>query len=536
MPSFDDSMETDYIVVGAGTAGCVLASRLTERATERVLLLEAGATDWHPLLTVPAAFPYLMDNPRVNWRHRSEPEPSTHNRQLHLPQGKVLGGSSSINGLLWVRGQREDFDDWQQAGCEGWTYEEVLPYFMRSESYSGGDSAYRGRSGPIKVEDYRCFHPLTVKFVRAAQESGVPFNADMNGATQSGVGYFQQTRSMRRRSSAARAYLRGTAGRSNLRTETNALVTRVLFEGRRAIGVTFERGGTTTSVRARKEVVLTAGVLHSPHLLQLSGVGAGERLHALGIAVVAELPGVGNNLRDHYAVRIAHRVQGALSINQQTRGLRLVGEIAKYVFAGRGVLTLGAGNAAAFCGPSPGARSDLQITFSPASYKQAVLGSLLGDEPGMTVAVWPQRALSTGSVFARTRDPREAPIIRPGHLSAEEDQRVMLRGIRTARRIFAAPALAHHSAGETLPGLTVQDDDELLDYSRRFGSSVYHMVGTCRMGSDSEAVVDSTLRVHGVAGLRVADASIMPASVSANTYAATIMIGERASAFIQASL
>ena len=526
-------IEADYVVVGAGSAGCVVASRLSEDG-HRVVLLEAGAPDRHPLIHIPAGVGHLLYNGSVNWMYGSEPEPGAGHRRIHCPRGRVLGGSSSINGMLYVRGNAADYNNWAQLGCRGWSYDEVLPLFMRSERYGKGDDAFRGRSGPLPVEDYRTVLPLTHRFVEAAQQAGFPFNPDVNGSRQDGVGYSQMTRRGRFRGSTAQTFLRDARRRPNLRVETRALASRLLMRDRRCVGVAFRRGGEEHVVRARREVILSGGSINSPQLLQLSGIGPAAHLRAYGLEVVHDLPGVGANLSDHYTVRVVHRVRDVTSINELARGMRLLREIARYALAGNGALTFGVTSAMVFCDSREGLASpDLQLLFTPASY---VFGKalVLEREPGITLAVCPTRPASRGSVMVRSRDPAEAPAILFNYLTVADDLRVMRAGIRHARRILDAPAFQPFDVAETRPGHDVQSDAEINHFARQEGASLYHPVGTCKMGTDSMAVVDPALRVRGIEGLRVADASIMPYTTTGNTNAPTIMIGEKAADMIRA--
>jgi choline dehydrogenase len=522
----------DYIVVGAGSAGCVVAARLSETGA-KVLLLEAGPSDWHPMIHVPAGILKLLHNPRVNWNYTAAPEPGTGDRPIHWPRGRVLGGSSSINGMFYVRGNPADFDNWAQMGCRGWSYDDILPLFRKSEDYAGGDPEFRGRGGPLRVEDYRTILPLTHEFVAAAQQAGFPLTPDYNGRSQEGVGYAQMTRNGRFRGSTAQTFLREAKTRRNLRVVTGALASRLLFDGKRCVGVAFRQGDQEQRALAGREVILSGGSINTPQLLQISGVGPGEHLRAIGVAVVQEAPGVGRNLIDHYAVRVTHRVKDLISINQLSRGARLAAEAAKFALAGKGALTFGVTSATVFCRSREGLASpDLQLLFTPASYDQNRFGQL-ERLSGMTVAVCPTRPHSRGTVMAKSADPRDYPDLRPGYLTAENDLHVMLAGIRQVRRIFAQPALARHSRGETLPTEAVASDLELMAFSRAAGTSLYHQVGTCRMGEDPASVVDSRLRVRGIDGLRVVDASIMPTLTTGNTNAPTIMIGEKGAAMIR---
>jgi choline dehydrogenase len=525
-------LQADYVVVGAGSAGCVLADRLSEDGA-RVVLLEAGPSDWHPMIHVPAGALHLRANPLVNWNYYAEAEEGTGNRPLHWPRGRVLGGTSSINGMLYVRGNPADYDGWAQMGCRGWSYEDVLPYFKKSEHYVSGGSEYRGKSGPLLVEDYRTILPLTHRFVEAAQEAGFAFTPDYNGRVQEGVGYSQMTRRGRFRGSTARTFLAEARRRQNLRVETKAVVTRLLFDGRRCTGVAFRQNGSDRRVAAAREVVVSGGTVNSPHLLQISGIGPAGHLQSIGVEVVHDLPGVGANLSDHFAVRVTHRVKDEVSVNQLARGVRLAREVGRFAATGRGALTFGVTTAMVFCRSREGLASpDLQLLFTPGSYDPKGIGRL-ERKPGMTIVVCAVRPDSRGTIMARSADPLEAPAIRPNYLSAASDEQVLLSGTRHARRIFAASPLARHSATETMPGDDMDSDGALIDFMHRAGMNLHHPVGTCRMGEDPMAVVDSRLQVRGVAGLRVVDASVMPTVTTGNTNAPTIMIGEKGAAMIR---
>jgi choline dehydrogenase len=526
-------MDADYVVVGAGSAGCVVASRLSETGA-RVVLLEAGPTDSLMWIHIPAGMLKLLQHPVVNWNYTAEGPANSGGRQIHWPRGKTLGGSSSINGMLYVRGNPADFDGWAQMGCRGWSFDDVLPFFRKSEHYvQGGEQEFRGQGGPLKVEDYRTILPLTHRFIEAAQEAGFAFSKDLNGRQQEGAGYSQMTRRGKWRGSTAQTFLREAKGRPNLRVETEAQASRLLFEGRKCVGVTFRQRGQEVTVRAAKEVILSGGAINSPHLLQVSGVGPADHLQSIGVPVVHDLRGVGANLQDHYVARIQHRVTGAISTNHLARGVRLAGEVARFYLQGRGALTFGVTTAQVFCRSTPDKASpDLQLLFTPASYDLAKFG-VLERMGGMTVAICPVRPDSRGTIMARSADPFEKAAISPNYLSDPADGQVLLAGIRFTRKIFDSPAIAKHSAMETMPGPDVQTDEQLLDYARKFGTTIYHPVGTCRMGDGPSAVVDSRLRVHGIDGLRVIDASVMPTLTTGNTNAPTIMIGEKGAAMIR---
>ena len=521
----------DFVVVGTGTAGAVLVNRLSADGRHRVCALEAGGRDRHPFLHIPAGFMRTLTDASVNWLYEAEPSEGTAGRRIAHPRGRTFGGSSSINGHVYNRGQRMDFDAWAQRGNRGWGYADVLPYFRRGERRIGpGDDRYRGREGESVVEDLAWRDPLCEAFIAGAESIGIPRNPDYNGERQEGVGYFQRSIYRNRRMGTARAHLRPAMQRRNVDVRPHAHATRIVFEGSRAAGVEYLRGGERRVVRAAREVIVAGGAVNSPQLLQLSGIGPPVLLGALGVPVRRALPGVGENLHDHYAIRTAFRVGGARTINELARGWRLWAEVAKYFALGTGILTLQPTLVHCFWKSDEALdAADLQLTFTPASYRQGVQ-SALEDEPGATVAVWQHRPESRGHVRAKSADPLEKPEIQPNYLADEMDRRVVVDGIRLARRLMRTEPLAPYFAHEALPGDEVHTDAELLDFARGIGTTAFHLAGTCRMGpaTDPEAVVDDRLRVHGMERLRVADASIMPAIPSANTNAAVLMIGEKA--------
>jgi len=527
----------DYIVIGAGAAGCIVAARLAERGDARVCLLEAGPADTHPLLHIPAGFIKMLGNPKYTWQFRTEPTPETNGRSIPLPQGRALGGSTLINGLVYNRGHREDYDQWEALGNPGWNYDSVLPYFQRSENYLGsGDDRFRGRQGELYVSENDWINPVCEAFIEGARELGMDINPDYNGASQAGVGYYQRTIHKGRRISNSRAFLQRSLRNRNLDVRTNAQVTKIQFEGAAAVGVTYVQGGSgeVTKLRAQREIVLCAGAINTPKLLQLSGLGPADRLRAMEIPIVKALPGVGANLRDHFAVRVVAKVRNTTTINELARPPSLWWEIAKWAMGRPSILALSP-SIVHFHWRTDGSagRPDLQGVFSPASYQAGRVG-VLDDYPGISCGYWLHRPQSTGRVFLRSTDPLHNPVIDAGYLTHQADRQAMLAGLRLARRLLSTQALAPYYAEETLPGAQMVRDDELLDYIRQVGASSYHLNGTARMGpsSDPESVVDHALCVHGVRGLRIADASIFPTTPSANTAAATMMVAEKAASLI----
>ncbi|MGW9331771.1 GMC family oxidoreductase [Bosea sp. NPDC055594] len=528
----------DYVIVGAGSAGCILASRLSEGGRYSICLLEAGPPDRNPYIHIPAGFIKTLNNPRLTWAFPTEPGGQIGGRSIPIRAGKTLGGSSSINGHVYNRGQGADFDSWAQKGNTGWSYADVLPFFKRSERRVGsGEEEARGRSGPLPVTDIDWQHPLCAAFVEGVAALGIPRNPDYNGGSQAGVGYYQRLIAGGRRVSSARAFLKPALSRPNLNVRTNARALRIVFEGTRAIGIVYGQGGAPRQVRARREVVLSSGAINSPRLLQLSGVGPGALLSGLGIPVRHDLLGVGENLQDHFAIRMVARVRNIGTINSQVRGLRLLREGALWLLGRPSVLALNPSLAYVFGKSDPLLEdSDLQFTFTPASYREGSVG-VLDDFDGMTCGAWQQRPESRGYVRLRSAVPNDAPIVQPNYLECENDRRVLIAGIRRARDFLGSAALSRYFDREELPGPQARSDDELLDFARQRGSTVFHLMGSCRMGpaSDPLAVVDPQLRVRGLQGLRVVDASVMPTMPSANTNAATLMIAEKAADMIIAA-
>jgi choline dehydrogenase len=527
-----EAPEYDYVIVGAGSAGCVLANRLSADGRNSVLLLEAGPEDTNLWIHVPLGYGKLFKEKTVNWMYQTEPEPGLDGRTVFQPRGKVLGGSSSINGLLYVRGQHEDYDRWRQRGNTGWGFDDVLPYFKKAEDQQRGASEFHGAGGPLPVSDWRHADPLSEAFVVAAAETGIPANPDFNGATQEGAGFFQTTTRRGRRASTAFSYLRPARSRGNLHVETSAQAQRILFEGRSARAVEYRQGRTVKTARARKEILVSSGAYNSPQLLQLSGVGPAELLNKHGIGVVLDAPGVGNDLQDHLQVRIVMRCTQKITLNDiVNHPVRRVLAGARYAAFRRGPLTIAAGTSGAFFKTNPRlATPDIQIHFLPFSTDK--MGEKLHDFSGFTASVCQMRPESRGSLRIKSADPLVQPEIRINYLATETDRNANVEGLKILRKILHAPALKPYVVDEVDPGLKVSTDEDLLSYCRQRGSTIYHPTSTCRMGNDPLAVVDQRLRVRGIEGLRVVDGSIMPDLVSGNTNAPIIMIAEKASDMI----
>jgi len=520
----------DYIVVGAGSAGAAVAYRLSEDARNKVLLLEAGAAS-HPWSFIPVGSARLIKNPAANWLYSAEPEANTKGRRLPVPRGKLLGGSSAINGMAFVRGQAQDFDTWAQMGNQGWSYDEVLPFFKRMESYAGpGDDTYRGREGPLRVTDPEPRDPIFAAIIEAAGQVGIPHNPDYNGASQEGIAMSQATIANGRRMSTARCYLDPIRNRANLHIETNALTEGLLLDGKRCTGVRYSVGGQVREAAAAREVVVSAGTINSPQLLELSGIGEPERLRGLGIEVRQALPGVGENLRDHFAPRTRWLVgKKWITYNDRGRGLPLVYQAMRYALFRKGMLaSVGAPLRAFVCSREGLEAPDLLLGWVPMLTEPGPNGPRVAKQSGFTCYAHPMRPESKGRIHITAADPQRPPAINFNFLSAPPDAELTVRAIRIARAVMNAPAMQPLLLTEVGPGPDLTTDDDIIEWVKAAAETTYHPVGTCKMGQDPMAVVDDRLRVHGIAGLRVADASIMPTLTSGNTNAPSIMIGEKA--------
>lgn len=528
----DHTEEFDYVIVGSGSGGALLANRLTQDSRVSVCLLEAGTSDYHPYIHIPAGFIKTLNSASLMWLYETAPSENTAGRRIGIPQGKVLGGSSSVNGLIYNRGQPADFDEWAARGNTGWGFDDVLPYFKRSETWVGRPASdHRGTSGPLTVssQDWRLH--LSDVYYEAAKEIGVPELSDYNADGFSGVGYYQRTARGNLRASAATAFLRPIRSRRNLDLRTRAEVYAITFNGKRVAGVRYRRpDGGIVSVKARREVVLSAGTVGTTRLMQLSGIGAPAALKQAGVEVFHDLPGVGGNFRDHYATRIVSKVKNTRTINEIAVAPRLWWEIAKWAAGRQSVLNLGPSLIHVLWKSDESLnRPDLQCSFMPGSYRMGHLGAL--DEfPGMTCGIFQQRPKSSGYVHIQSPDQKAMPLIQPNYLDAAEDCAAVVGGLRLVRKLMATKALAPYNAGEFFPGPDTGTDDDLLAFARRNGGTAYHLIGTSSMGpaTDPNAVVSPELAVHGLQGLRVVDASVMPTMPSGNVNAPTLMIAEKA--------
>lgn len=522
----------DYIVIGAGSAGCVIANRLSADPSVSVALLEAGGRDTNPWIHIPVGYFKTIHNPKTDWCYETEPDPGLNNRSIKWPRGKVLGGSSSINGLLYVRGQREDYDDWAASGLSQWSYDHVLPYFKKAEDFEHGASEYHGSGGPLKVSDMSFTRPICDDFINAVHSMDVPLTDDVNGENQEGAGYFQLTTHKGRRCSTAVAYLKPARNRKNLHIITGAHATRLEFEGTRACAVNFIQNNKDRVIHSNTEIILCGGAVNSPQLLQLSGVGPGDLLQQHGIDVVAESPDVGGNLKDHLQIRTVYKTKQPVTLNDELTNWHQKGRAAlQYALTRTGPLSMAASQAVAFCRTRlSNQRPDIQYHFQPLSADSP--GEGLHPFSAITASVCQLRPTSSGRISINSTDPLVAPKIEPNYLSTELDCQTAVESIKYTRKIMQAPGMEHHIKEEMLPDPNARTDDELLEQARNIANTIYHPTSTCRMGTDAKAVTDERLRVNGVQQLRVVDASVMPEIVSGNTNAPTIMIAEYAADMI----
>jgi choline dehydrogenase len=531
----DNAEEFDFIVTGAGSAGCVLANRLSENGKHRVLLLEAGGKDSSFWIHVPMGYAKTFVDPRVNWMFESEPEERLNNRTMYQPRGKVLGGTSSINGMIYMRGHASDYDQWRQLGNEGWDYQSVLPYFRKAEDNERGADEFHGAGGPLRVSNQPYEWEIGRALLDACEQAGIPRNPDFNGAKQEGCGYYQTTTNNKRRWSTAAAYLNPARGRQNLKIEIRAYATKLLIENKRAVGVAYSTPSGLRTARARKEVIVSGGAFGSPHLLQASGIGPADHLQDVGIAVIHDLPGVGSNLQDHFNTYCTYKISRNLSLNSLQYSFvdRMIAG-ARYVFLRDGPMTGNGMYVGACVRTDPGfERPDLQLNISAwSTIERTREGIISHPHPGISISPVHLRPEGRGTVRLRSSDPFAAPKIHFNFMKSDYDMKVMLHGIRLARQIVRQQAMQKLLVEETLPGIRIRTDEDMIEDTRARGVSNLHPVGTCGMGRGPMAVVDPRLKVHGLSGLRVVDASIMPVIVAGNTNAPTIMIAEKASDMI----
>jgi len=523
----------DYIIVGSGSSGSVIANRLSEINNINICVLEAGGTNQHPFIKMPAGFIKTINDKRFNWCFKTEASQGVNNREIFFPRGKGFGGSSSINGHLYVRGQPDDYNQWAQLGNLGWGYDDILPYFKKSEYRADGNDEYRGKDGPLFVTDIVEKHPICEEFIKGSKELGIALQQDYNSGNQEGIFYYQRTIKNGMRFSASDAFLKPALKRKNLEIHSNTMVLNIIFENKKAIGLVCKKNNKIFKIFAEKEIILCAGAIGTPHLLQVSGVGNPEHLKNIGVSVVHENKNIGEGLQDHYAVRVSNSINKPVSLNERARGYKLALEIMKWFILKKGLISYSPAHVGAFLKSSPEIDlPDLQFVFTPASYTEGMIGKLQ-NTPGITCGVWQSRPHSRGYVKAISNDINAPPLIQPNYLKEQIDQDLMIEGVKRCRALLKTSNINEISLRENLPGKDIKTDKEILDYIRNNGGTVYHAIGSCRMGIDNNAVVNSELKVNGIQSLRIADASIMPTMPSGNTNAATMMVAEKASDLIK---
>jgi len=519
----------DYVIIGAGSAGCVLANRLTEDASVKVLLLEAGSPDKKQEIHIPAAFNKLFKT-ACDWGYETEPQPHLNNRRVFWPRGKVLGGSSSINAMIYSRANRHDHNRWKELGLEGWSYDDILPYYKKSEHNERWSNEYHGQQGELNIADLRCINPLTHKFVEAAQQAGIPPNQDFNGAEQEGVGYFQVTQKEGKRHSAAAAFLKPALPRANLTVKTGAHVTRLLFDKHKAVGVEFIQNGKTEQVRAEREIILSGGAINSPQILMLSGIGPADHLREMNIPVIADLPGVGQNLQDHPLIGVEYQCNQPISLYKADN----LKNILNYLIFKKGPLTSNVAEAGAFIKTQSGLDApDIELIFAPTFYMESGLKN--PELHGFSIGIVLQHPESRGEIRLRSNDPFAAPAIQPNYFAAESDMVTTVEGVKVARQIFSQKIFDQFRGREWWPGEEARDDQDLAEHVRQTSETLYHPIGTCRIGTDKMAVVDGSLKVHGLDGLRVVDAAIIPFEATGHPNAPLLAYAEKAAELIKSA-
>lgn len=523
----------DYIIVGSGSSGSVIANRLSEKNNINICLIEAGGSNNHPFIKMPAGFIKTINDKRFNWCFKTEASGYVNNREIFFPRGKGFGGSSSINGHLYVRGQPEDYNQWAQMGNLGWSYDDILPYFKKSEYRPDGNEKYRGKNGSLYVTDIVEKHPICEEFIKGSKELDISFQEDYNSGNQEGIFYYQRTIKDGMRFSAYDAFLKPALKRNNLKVLSNTIVLKIIFKDKKAIGLLCKKNNKTFQIFANKEIILCAGAIGTPHLLQVSGIGGSQYLKNINVPIVHENKNIGEGLQDHYAVRVSNRINSPISLNEIARGHKLILEVMKWFIYKKGLISYSPAHVGAFLKSSPSEDTpDLQFVFTPASYTEGMIGKLQ-NTPGITCGVWQSRPHSKGYVRAISSDINIPPLIQPNYLKEKFDQTMMIEGVKWCRKLLKTSNIQELSIEETLPGKNIENDEDILSFIKNNGATVYHAIGSCKMGTDANSVVNPKLKVNGLQNIRIADASIMPTMPSGNTNAATMMIAEKAADLIK---